>query len=424
MSKRPHYLVTAFAVLWATAATAQPAPQNGPPAAPNIDPLRNTIPAIDNDWLMFNHDQQRTGWNNGETALTKSNVSRLKLLWATQLSTPPAVTTLQTLTTPVVATVGGNILVYVMGADDTLLAVDGTSGKIIWQQSFKNAMKPQRAATWLCANAEQATPVIDRQKGVIYFTTSDGDLRGAGLTDGVEKLTPTPLVAPFSRNWSLNLVDNFIYTTTGRGCGGDAANPIEPGTIAAADISDPSHVVVNHVFTGTGRPAGPWSRAGMALGPQGLYVQTADGPTDAGSGFFGNSVLAVRPGGSGNRRQFYSAQLALSQRQRSRSCFGQSHDISVQGPRSYCHRRQRGLVYLLDANALGRRTPEHGKSLYTSPRLVTMRCGLMAGALGRVFDLGERVRRPLRLFADVEQAGRRDRRQLQIQKWRHDRREA
>ncbi len=49
---------------------------------------------------MFNHDQQRTGWNNGETTLTKSNVSRLRLLWASQLSTPVAVTTLQTLTAP------------------------------------------------------------------------------------------------------------------------------------------------------------------------------------------------------------------------------------------------------------------------------------------------------------------------------------
>ena len=367
MPKGLHDLAIALAMSWAVSAAAQPAPPNGPPPAPTIDPLRNTIPAVDDDWLMFNHDQQRTGLNNGETALTKSNVSRLNLLWTTQLSTPVAVTTLQTLTAPLVVTVGGKLLVFVMGADDTLFAVDGASGEVLWQKSFQNGHKPQRAATWLCANAEQATPVIDRQKGVIYFTTSDGNLRAAALTDGSEKLRPAPFVAPFSRNWSLNLVDNYVYTTAGRGCGGDAANPIEAGTIAAADISDPEHVTVNHVFTGTGRPAGPWSRAGVALGPQGLYVQTADGPTDAGSGFFGNSVLAVRAGGRGiadsfippNWRYLTAKDLDLGS--------GSPTIFPFKGRALIATGAKEGLVYLLDANALGGGTPEHDKALYTSP---------------------------------------------------------
>src|SRR5215472_9571824 len=366
MSKGLHHLAIALAVSCAASAAAQPAPS--PPPVPAIDPLRNTIPAVDDDWLMFNHDQQRTGLNNGETALAKNNISRLKLLWTTQLSTPVAVTTLQTLTAPLVVTVGGSVLVFVMGADDTLFAVDGASGKVLWQKSFENGRRPQRPATWLCANAEQATPVIDRQKGVIYFTTSDGNLRAAALEDGREKLTPTPFVAPFSRNWSLNLVDNFVYTTAGRGCGGDAANPIEAGTIAAADISDPEHVTVNHVFTGTGRPAGPWSRAGVALGPQGLYVQTADGPTDAGSGFFGNSVLAVRAGGRGiadsftppNWRYLTAKDLDLGSGSPAIFPFG-GRALVVAGAKE-------GVVYLLDANGLGGGTPEHGKALYTSPR--------------------------------------------------------
>ena len=368
MSKSLKYLSAAFACLWTTFAMAQPASQNGAPAAAANDPLRNTIPAVNDDWLMFNHDQQRTGWNNGEFTLTRSNVSKLRLLWAAQLSTLPVVTTLQTLTAPVVATVDGNILVYVMGADDTLVAVDGAAGKILWQKTFKNALTPQRPATWLCANAEQATPVIDSQKGVIYFTTSDGNLRAAALANGIEKLTPTPFVAPSSRNWSLNLVNNYVYTTAGRGCGGDAANPVEAGTIAAADISDPGHVVVNRVFTGAGRPAGPWSRAGVALGPQGLYVQTADGLSDAGSGFFGNSVLAVRPGGRGiadsfippNWRYLLAKDLDLGS--------GSATVFPFKGRALVVAGAKEGLVYLLDANALGGGTPDHGKALFTSPR--------------------------------------------------------
>ena len=368
MSKRLNHLSVALASLWATFAMAQPAPQNGPPPAGAIDPLRNTNPAVTDDWLMFNHDQQRTGWNNGESTLAKSNVSKLRLLWTAKLSTPPVVTTLQTLTAPLVTVVDGTVMIYVMGADDTLFAVDGEGGKVVWQKTFKNMLTPQRAATWLCANAEQATPVIDGQKGVIYFTTSDGNLRAAALADGSEKLTPTPFVAPFSRNWSLNLVGNFVYTTAGRGCGGDDANPVEPGTIAAADISDPSHVVVNRVFTGAGRPAGPWSRAGVALGPQGLYVQTADGPSDAGSGFFGNSVLAVRPGARGiadsfippNWRYLLANDLDLGS--------GSATIFPFKGRALVVAGAKEGLVYLLDANALGGGTPEHGTALYISPR--------------------------------------------------------
>jgi hypothetical protein len=39
--------------------------QNARPPVVPLDPLRNTVPAVEDDWLMFNHDQQRTGWNNG-----------------------------------------------------------------------------------------------------------------------------------------------------------------------------------------------------------------------------------------------------------------------------------------------------------------------------------------------------------------------
>jgi outer membrane protein assembly factor BamB len=372
MSKPLHYLGTAALTLSVTIAMAQLSPSHGQTAASAAaaptDPLRNTIPAIDGDWLMFNHDQQRTGWNNSETILTKKNVSQLKLLWSSQLSTPVVVTTLQTLTAPLAATVDGRMLVYVMGADDTLFAVDATDGKIVWQKTFKNTLMPQRAATWLCANAEQATPVIDKVKGVIYFTTSDGNLRAAMLSDGSEKQTPAPFMAPFSRNWSLNLIGNFVYSTAGRGCGGDAAHPVEAGNIAAADISDPSHVVVEHVFTGTGRPAGPWSRSGVALGPQGVYVQTADGPADSASGFYGSSVIAIRPGGRGvadsflppNWRYLNAKDLDLGSGSPTLFPF-KGHALIATGAKE-------GLVYLLDANALGGGTPEHSKALYTTPR--------------------------------------------------------
>src|SRR5580765_4196448 len=45
-------------------------------------------PAV-NEWLSFGYDQQRSGWNSAETTLTPANVGKLKLLWSSQLPTPP-----------------------------------------------------------------------------------------------------------------------------------------------------------------------------------------------------------------------------------------------------------------------------------------------------------------------------------------------
>ena len=61
------------------------------------------------------------------------------------------------------------------------------------------------------------------------------------------------------------------------------------------DVSDPAHPQLSRFLTGRGRPAGPWGRGGPVAGPQGVYVQTADGNRDPGGGIYGNAVLAVQP---------------------------------------------------------------------------------------------------------------------------------
>jgi hypothetical protein len=81
------------------------------------------------DWTTWGYDQERTGWNKGETSLSKSNVSRMRLLWNTQLSTPPQGIVLSTLTAPLVAEgvstpQGPKNLLFLLGADDTMFALD------------------------------------------------------------------------------------------------------------------------------------------------------------------------------------------------------------------------------------------------------------------------------------------------------------
>src|SRR5579863_852263 len=147
------------------------------------------------DWTSWGYDQERTGWNRGETTLTKANVSKLKLLWSTQLSTPPRDVVLSTLTAPVVVEgvetpQGPKNLVLLLGADDTLFALDADGGKILWQKTYPNPVTPARPATWLCSNTAQDTPVIDRRRGVVYLIASDGKLRAVNLGDGADRMTP------------------------------------------------------------------------------------------------------------------------------------------------------------------------------------------------------------------------------------------
>ncbi len=176
------------------------------------------------DWTTWGYDQQRSGWNQGETSLSRANVSDLKLLWSTQLSTPPQGIVLSTLTAPLVAEgvstpQGAKNLVFLLGADDTVFALDADTGKLFWQKTFANPATAMWPATWLCSNTVNDTPVIDKQNSIIFLITSDGKLRGLNLSDGTDRMTPAHMIEPFARAWSLNLIDNIVYTTSGRGCG-------------------------------------------------------------------------------------------------------------------------------------------------------------------------------------------------------------
>lgn len=259
-------------------------------AARAAGPAQNSVPR---DWLTWGYDQERTGWNQGEVTLTKDNVSELELLWKAQVSTKPSEMVLATLTAPLVVEGvatgrGKKNLLFVVGSDDTVFAMDADTGKIFWRRHFQNPLKPPRITTWLCSNTQNATPVIDRKRAILYLNTSDGMLRGLNLSDGTNRSPPTDFVTPFARNVSLNLIDDVIYTPTARGCGGAISN------VAAMDVSDPLHPRLSLFYLSGGRPAGPWGRGGVVKGPKGVYTQTADGPADPASGVSAKQCLHWR----------------------------------------------------------------------------------------------------------------------------------
>ncbi len=338
------------------------------------------------EWPTWGHDQERSGWNRDETTLTKDNASKLGVVWNTQLPTVPSDIVLSTLTAPVgiadvVTPQGSKNMIFLLGADDTLFGLDAADGKVIWQKIFPNIVPARRAATWLCANTANATPTIDKQKGVIYFITSDGKLRGLALSDGAERLAPTDFVAPYARDWSLNLIDDVVYTTNGRGCGQldpdadmaaalsskDKGVQIDPGAVSAADIRDPQHPRVTHFYTSGARPAGPWGRGGVAKTPKGIVTQTADGPFDPSAGNFGHSVLELASHATRLVDSFTPSNWKAMNAKDLDFGSGSPIVFTFKGRTLIATAGKEGAIYLLDASDLGGSSPDHSAPLLRLP---------------------------------------------------------
>jgi outer membrane protein assembly factor BamB len=303
------------------------------------------------DWLTWGNDPGRTGWAKEETKLSKDNVSQLQLVWKTQVDTAPRAVVLATLTAPLVAhgvqtSQGAKTLVYVVGSADTVYAIDDATGKVFWQRSFPNNIKPVRRETWLCPNTQNATPVIDKDAGTIYVLTSDGKLRGLNLANGEERFEGTDFAPPHSRNWSLNLIGGHIYTTVARGCGGATAH------MAVMDMRDPNHPV-QKFFTSTGRPAGAWGRGGVVLGTNGILAQTADGPWNPERNQYAQSIMLFSPGNL-ELKDYYTPEDWQHLNEKDLD-MGSASPVAFtcQGRDLVAVIAKGGTAYLLDANKLG-----------------------------------------------------------------------
>jgi PQQ-like domain len=339
---------------------------------------QNIAPA--RDWTTWGYDQQRSGWNRGETSLSRTNVSDLSLLWSAQLSTPPQGIVLSTLTAPLVAEgvstpQGAKNLVFLLGADDTVFALDADTGKVFWQKTFPNPATAMWPATWLCSNTVNDTPVIDKQNSIIFLIASDGKLRGLNLGDGTDRMTPANMIEPFARAWSLNLVDNIVYTTSGRGCGQlpavkGAKPPVVPGSVSAMDVSDLAHPQLTRFYTSGNKYAGPWGRGGVTKGPNGTVItQTADGLYDPAAGDFGETVLKLAPKATRLLDSFTPANWQFLNTQDLDFGSSSSDVFPFQNRMLVAVAGKEGFLYLLDAADLGGGRPNHSTPLYKSPQL-------------------------------------------------------
>ena len=374
------------------------------------------------EWLTWGGDAERTGWNRGESALSKQTVGRLALKWKTQIDKEVSIeieSGNSMLTTPLVAQgvrtpQGPRTVVYTLSASNTLAALDAATGASIWRRTFDNTVEARSAPNWICTNTSTATPVIDKSKGIIYMLAADGRLHAVDLSTGEGKLAPPPeFVTPFSRNWSLNLIDEVLYTTVGRGCGngpvpGAPAPP--PGTLRgggppqegaaraggapaaeaaparegapageapargrgrgtppppvaahmiAMDLKNPARPITR-LFTSTARPNGAWSRAGLAWAHDSLFVQTADGVWNPAQGLWGQTLLRLAPKTLQVLDYFTPPNLELLNTNDLDYGSGGTLGFTFQNRDLVVSAGKDGIVYLLDAKSLGgadHRTP-------------------------------------------------------------------
>jgi outer membrane protein assembly factor BamB len=248
-------------------------------------------------WLVFGGDPQHDGWARSEQILNKNNVKSMKLLWKVHIDS--TLKELSDLMPPVVAenvltAQGHKDIVVVGGASDTLDAIDVDTGKVLWHRQFHAEGQPRQKARWLCPNAMTATPTIQLGGGTsprdrtVQAISSDGKLHSLNLVNGEDRKPPVQFVPPYSKNWSLNLVNGVLYTSTSQGCNGAKSG------VYSMDLNKPDRPVT---FLESGvAGAGIWGRGGVTVGTDGkVYAETGDGPFDPAAGKYGDSFLSLSP---------------------------------------------------------------------------------------------------------------------------------
>jgi outer membrane protein assembly factor BamB len=250
-------------------------------------------------------------------------------------------------------------LVVVAGSSDSLYAVDADSGKIFWQKTFQPEGKARQKPFWLCPNALNDTPVLQggREK-TVYVIASDGKLHSLNVVNGEDRQPPVQFVPPFSKNWSLSLVNGVLYTTISQGCNGAKSG------VYSMDLNDPAHPI--SFFQSDTAGGGVWGRGGAAIASSGKVIaETGDGPWDPVKNQYADTFLGLS--GKDLKLSDYYTPANREWITRKDLDMGNITPVvfSYKGRELLVGAGKEGALFLLDVKSLG--GEDHRKPLFRSP---------------------------------------------------------
>ena len=315
------------------------------------------------NWLTFGGDPQRTGWAQQEKDINRTNAKDLTLLWKASLENEPR--ELSSLTAPVAAEWvvtprGMKEVVIVGGASDNLFAIDAETGALLWKKTFTPNGKPTQKPFWLCPNALNATPLIAKRglNLTVYTIASDGMLHTLDIRNGEDKAPPVQFVPPFSKNWSLGLDHDILYTTTSQGCNGAKSG------VYAMDLSGSDRKV--SFFQASPSGAGIWGRAGAVISPSGaVYAQTGDGEYNESAGKLPDTILQLSRGDLKLVDYYTPANHSYLTRKDLDAGSMSAVYFQFKNRELLASAGKEGVIALLDAKAIG--GEDHKTPLYRSP---------------------------------------------------------
>jgi outer membrane protein assembly factor BamB len=249
------------------------------------------------DWPLYGGDAQRTGWEKGDSRITKENVKDFQLVLKRKLDTKskgPFSLTPPVIIGRLISYRGFKELAFVAGAFDNLWSIDADTDRMFWQKH----LDASKAAKSSCTGNAGATPALvppvnfaggrpprgaarpaapAGPRGLlggggfgaarpIFALASDGKLHVLNTSTGDDQSPAMNFLPASAKASSLTISDGAIYTTTSGGCGG------APDGVWAIDLSTPEPKVASYNSDG-----GPSGLGGLAIGADGtVYVQTAN----------------------------------------------------------------------------------------------------------------------------------------------------
>ena len=256
--------------------------------------LYGTSPRAQTSWTTFGFDQERTGYNPQETALTAQNVSSLSLQWSADLGGPMTAQPIE-----------ANGLVYGATWAGTVYALDSGSGAVVWgvqlgtQQTDCDDFAPSGGAVGVIG-----TPTIDLANGRIFIVSGDDLLHALDPGTGSELAGyPLQLMGPANNaprtfvygSPTYDSLNNSLYLATASEC--DV--PPYHGQVMRVDVTPNTtpRVLRRWFVDGSSGPdgGGIWGPGGVSLDAysKALYVATGNALADPENQFYADHVVRL-----------------------------------------------------------------------------------------------------------------------------------